>query len=102
VLLDIARALEHLHSLNIMHCDVKSSNIFLQHSSGGKGFVCKLADFGLAKLIGEDRMYLTNHSVSGTITNLAPERMLVRAVWSWQCMLAEDCCVMSQMLKTAA
>jgi hypothetical protein len=23
-------------------------------------------------------MYLTNHSVSGTITNLAPERMLVR------------------------
>jgi serine/threonine protein kinase len=78
VLLDIARALEHLHSLNIVHCDVKSSNIFLQHSSGGKGFVCKLADFGLAKLIGEDRMYLTNHSVSGTITNLAPERMLVR------------------------
>lgn len=78
VLLDIARALEHLHTLNIMHCDVKSSNIFLQHTSGGKGFVCKLADFGLAKLIGEDRMYLTNHSVSGTITNLAPERMLVR------------------------
>ncbi|WIA38803.1 hypothetical protein OEZ86_002086 [Tetradesmus obliquus] len=76
VLLDIARALEHLHTLNIMHCDVKSSNIFLQHTSGGKGFVCKLADFGLAKLIGEDRMCLTNHSVSGTITNLAPERML--------------------------
>ncbi|KAF6262323.1 kinase-like domain-containing protein [Scenedesmus sp. NREL 46B-D3] len=80
-LLDIARALEHLHCLNIMHCDVKSSNIFLQHSSGGKGFVCKLADFGLSKLMGEDRSYLINQSVSGTITNLAPERMLVRALW---------------------
>uniref|UniRef100_A0A0K0DG35 non-specific serine/threonine protein kinase n=1 Tax=Angiostrongylus cantonensis TaxID=6313 RepID=A0A0K0DG35_ANGCA len=42
VLLSVLTAVEHLHSLNILHLDIKPSNILI-HESG-----CKLGDFGLA------------------------------------------------------
>eukprot|EP01059_Diplonema_ambulator_P033174 TRINITY_DN6815_c0_g1_i1.p1 TRINITY_DN6815_c0_g1~~TRINITY_DN6815_c0_g1_i1.p1 ORF type:complete len:352 (+),score=106.28 TRINITY_DN6815_c0_g1_i1:121-1176(+) len=42
----VCNALDHLHSLNIVHRDVKSANIFLT-SSG----VVKLGDFGLSKTL---------------------------------------------------
>eukprot|EP00882_Tetradesmus_deserticola_P027180 GHRQ01030055.1.p1 GENE.GHRQ01030055.1~~GHRQ01030055.1.p1 ORF type:complete len:168 (+),score=61.08 GHRQ01030055.1:232-735(+) len=39
------------------------------------GVVAKLADFGLVKMMANDKMYMRNKSVSGTITHLAPERL---------------------------
>jgi serine/threonine-protein kinase len=44
VALDVARALEHAHSRNIVHRDVKPDNILITHSG-----VAKLGDLGLAK-----------------------------------------------------
>jgi serine/threonine-protein kinase len=44
IVLDIARALEHAHSRNIVHRDIKPDNILITVSG-----VAKLADLGLAK-----------------------------------------------------
>jgi serine/threonine-protein kinase len=44
VALDIARALEHAHSRNVVHRDIKPDNILITRSG-----VAKLADLGLAK-----------------------------------------------------
>jgi serine/threonine-protein kinase len=44
ITLDVARALEHAHSRNIIHRDIKPDNILLTRSG-----IAKLADLGLAK-----------------------------------------------------
>ncbi|CAJ0598542.1 unnamed protein product [Cylicocyclus nassatus] len=44
VLVDTLKALDHLHSENILHLDVKPSNIFISLDNS----MCKLGDFGLA------------------------------------------------------
>lgn len=47
VLLDVLRSLQQLHSLGLLHCDLKSGNVLLNSSPGSlMGFVAKLADFG--------------------------------------------------------
>jgi eukaryotic-like serine/threonine-protein kinase len=48
LVLDVARALEHAHSRNIVHRDIKPDNILITQSG-----IAKLADLGLAKRIDE-------------------------------------------------
>ncbi|GIL44160.1 hypothetical protein Vafri_1687, partial [Volvox africanus] len=51
-LLEVALALRHLHSMNLVHCDVKVANVLLKSSSSDpRGFTCKLSDFGLVNLL---------------------------------------------------
>ncbi|KAJ4757744.1 Serine/threonine-protein kinase [Rhynchospora pubera] len=70
IALGAARGLAYLHESCrdcIIHCDVKPENILLD-----KHFVPKVADFGMAKLVGREFSRVLT-TVRGTIGYLAPE-----------------------------
>lgn len=70
IILGTARGLAYLHEdfhVRIIHRDIKSSNILLDES------LCpKIADFGLARLLPEDRSHVSTR-VAGTLGYTAPE-----------------------------
>jgi tRNA A-37 threonylcarbamoyl transferase component Bud32 len=69
----ICEALQYAHEFDVVHRDIKPENILLDH----RGRV-KIADFGLAKIVGLTPTYLTltgSHQVMGTLYYMAPEQM---------------------------
>eukprot|EP01060_Flectonema_neradi_P037532 TRINITY_DN7586_c2_g3_i1.p1 TRINITY_DN7586_c2_g3~~TRINITY_DN7586_c2_g3_i1.p1 ORF type:complete len:1128 (+),score=171.38 TRINITY_DN7586_c2_g3_i1:112-3495(+) len=64
---DVLAGLQYLHSLDVIHCDIKPENILL--SSSG---VCKLADFGAATLLGSFDRNRRTHPL-GTVLYMSPE-----------------------------
>jgi serine/threonine protein kinase len=73
VLLEVAASVQHLHNMQLLHCDIKPENVLLKSDNSNLlGFTTKLSDFGLAKLL-RDNYYIINRSGSGTVTHLAPE-----------------------------
>ncbi|XP_047334520.1 probable receptor-like protein kinase At2g42960 [Impatiens glandulifera] len=70
VLLGTAKALSYLHEAiepKVVHRDIKSSNILIDHE-----FNAKVSDFGLAKLLGSGESHV-NTRVMGTFGYVAPE-----------------------------
>uniref|UniRef100_A0ACD5XBF6 Uncharacterized protein n=1 Tax=Avena sativa TaxID=4498 RepID=A0ACD5XBF6_AVESA len=70
IALGVARGLHYLHERCrdcIIHCDIKPENILLNDA-----FMPKVADFGLAKLMGHDFSRVLT-TVRGTVGYLAPE-----------------------------
>ena len=66
---DILSGLEYLHSINIIHRDVKCENIFI--FSFGKGAIFKLGDFNLSRINSSTSNYATSYC--GTMCTMAPE-----------------------------
>jgi serine/threonine protein kinase len=64
----VADALAHVHSLGMVHRDIKPGNILC----GANGTVF-LTDFGIVRLIGRTR--LTQHGTIGTASYMAPEQV---------------------------
>ncbi|XP_010942011.1 G-type lectin S-receptor-like serine/threonine-protein kinase At2g19130 [Elaeis guineensis] len=79
IILGIARGLAYLHEKCrecIIHCDVKPDNVLLDSD-----FCAKVADFGMAKLIGRDFSTVLT-TMRGTIGYLAPEWISGRPITS--------------------
>lgn len=86
----LLRGLDHCHGQNILHRDIKGSNLLIDNSG-----ILKIADFGLASFFDPDgRQPLTSRVV--TLWYRPPELLLGATdygvavdLWSTGCILAE-------------
>jgi eukaryotic-like serine/threonine-protein kinase len=76
--LALTDALAHAHARGVIHRDVKPQNVLVPHQPDERGGVAKLADFGGARLAGEDALTRTG-DVLGTLAYMAPEQSEGRA-----------------------
>ena len=51
--LDIASGMSHLHSENVIHCDLACRNLLVAPKEGNK-YLIKITDFGLSRVTEED------------------------------------------------
>lgn len=71
--LDICRGMTYLKNRNIIHGDLKTSNVLLSGSLHEyKGFSAKVADFGLSRQLGINASHVKTRT-TGTVTHMPPE-----------------------------
>jgi serine/threonine protein kinase len=71
LMLDFLKGLAFLHTVNLIHRDIKCSNVFL--SSTGGQLIAKIGDFGYARRIGPNHKHYQSERVYGTTSCIAPE-----------------------------
>jgi hypothetical protein len=85
----ILEGLEYLHCHNIIHRDIKGANILVDRDG-----ICKLSDFGGAKII-EEEIDIRKQSFKGTPNWMAPETVKkleysrFSDIWSLGCTVIE-------------
>jgi len=78
---DVACGMNHIHSMQICHGDLKAHNILLtsQERDEPPHIVAKVADFGLSVLLNTEQTHVSGVN-QGTVTHMAPEILMsVRA-----------------------
>jgi eukaryotic-like serine/threonine-protein kinase len=75
LMLQAAEALAEAHSINIVHRDVKPSNLFVTWRPDGTALI-KVLDFGISKSVVDTDLSLTQtQSLLGTPAYMSPEQM---------------------------
>lgn len=72
IFLEISRAGQYLHEIGLIHGDLTSNNILLKSMPISKGFICKVCDFGLCRILGDDSEEIKTNSL-GTLSYMPPE-----------------------------
>lgn len=75
---DVADALAEAHRMQVVHRDIKASNIFLSKLGDGQEVV-KVLDFGLAKLLRDDQALTRANQVIGTLGYMSPEQVQAKS-----------------------
>jgi len=73
--IDLLLALDHVHELGVVHCDLKPENIFL-HEERGR-ITPKLLDFGVVRVLARGE---ATANLGGTIRYASPEQVRGEAV----------------------
>jgi len=70
---DVAAGLAYLHGLGIVHGDLSTANVLLKSTAAdARGFVCKVSDFGLSRLLADRATHVSTKSY-GTVRAMPPE-----------------------------
>ncbi|MCS6915955.1 MAG: protein kinase [Myxococcales bacterium] len=79
IVLQCAEALHFIHTMGVIHCDIKPENVFLCQTGEMRRNLVRLLDFGLASRPQVDAAEIVAATtVAGTPTYLAPERIQAR------------------------
>jgi serine/threonine-protein kinase len=68
----ILSGLEDAHEAGVVHADLKSDNIVVEHRRGG-WYLVKVVDFGIARVMGAPRSEDDERTICGTPEYMAPE-----------------------------
>ncbi|WP_428262251.1 protein kinase domain-containing protein [Haliangium sp.] len=68
----ILSGLEEAHEAGVVHADLKSDNIVVEHRRGG-WYLVKVVDFGIARIMGAPREEEEERTICGTPEYMAPE-----------------------------
>ncbi len=63
----VARALKYIHNQNIIHRDIKTSNIMLQKIDSESESFAKLLDFGIAKVLADSGLTIQDLTATGSV-----------------------------------
>ncbi|KAG2424736.1 hypothetical protein HXX76_014311 [Chlamydomonas incerta] len=71
---DVCRGMIHMHTCGVLHGDLKPANVLLAKSAKDRrGFMPKVADFGLARVLKEPGASWIQSSPQGSCCYMAPE-----------------------------